>query len=478
MSGPQGAQGAQGKSKPYSGGTTFESGSSNQLNLGDFIKAYAPQLPLVYTDPKTGVVTDYSKQTLQYYPTGTGGTAVGVAPTESHLLDAIDQLAYQNPALSAALLDHLNLNVNASSTSVKDAWHALEQAGMNLGKVASPQVSSLKNQLKYYNDQTKINQAAGIFNATVGQQANAIDNARNTIETWNYSPDQKKYISNILGQLVTLNGDHIVNQNALMDIFRGELSSGLGKSVDAKIKADYESAFPGLSEYNSETGAVHMSESQYQTYASGIMDSATQYGAPMPTKDQIGQLLSGHVSPAEYKQRVTDIYAAVTNADQGTKNILASQYGIDHNDLMHYMTTGNLPTMQRQVASAEIQDYANRIGLSGVSTANSQQLADMAKLSATAGNNPLGAGVGQIQGAMLTAAKDANLLKANPGGSAPTINTNQLIGSQLAGYAGTSQTVAAREVQLAEEKKAAPFEGGGGYDQSARGVTGLGSART
>jgi len=70
------------------------------------------------------------------------------------------------------------------------------------------------------------------------------------------------------------------------------------------------------------------------------------------------------------------------------------------------------------------------------------------------------------------------LTKALPGATAPTVDTNTLIGSQIAGFGGTTQPVAQRQVQLAEEAKAAPFEKGGGYAETAKGVTGLGSART
>ena len=462
------------KAKPNQG-ATFNASQGNQLNLGDFIKSFAPKLPLKYTDPVTGVVTDYTKTNLLYYP---AGTSIGVTPTKTTLLSALNWLSGSNPALGQALMDHLNLNETSNGTAVAAAYDALTKAHFNLGKVQSPQVSSLKATVsgltKTLGDQT----AAGISSATASQQANAIDNVRNTIESWNYTAAQKDYISGLVSQLATVNGDHIVNQNALLDIFRGDIPSGLGKTTDAKIKADYNSAFPGLNDYNNQSGAVHMSESQYTQYSTQLTNSATQYGAPMLTQSQIGQLLTNHVSPVEYNTRLTDIYSAVSNANQSTKNLLRTEYGINNNDLMHYMITGSLPDMQRKIASAEIQDYASRVGLTGLTQGDTGQLANMAKLSSTAGNNPLGVGVSNVQNALLAASKDIGLTKAAPGATTPTVSTNQLIGSQLAGFAGTNQAVASRQVQLAEEAKAAPFEKGGGYAESAKGVTGLGSART
>ena len=462
------------KAKPNQG-ATFNASQGNQLNLGDFIKSFAPKLPLKYTDPVTGVVTDYTKTNLLYYP---AGTSIGVTPTKTTLLSALNWLSGSNPALGQALMDHLNLNETSNGTAVAAAYDALTKAHFNLGKVQSPQVSSLKATVsgltKTLGDQT----AAGISSATASQQANAIDNVRNTIESWNYTAAQKDYISGLVAQLATINGDHIVNQNALLDIFRGDIPSGLGKTTDAKIKADYNSAFPGLNDYNNQSGAVHMSESQYTQYSTQLTNSATQYGAPMLTQSQIGQLLTNHVSPVEYNTRLTDIYSAVANANQNTKNTLASQYGINNNDLMHYMITGSLPDMQRQVAGAEIQDYATRIGLKGIDQQGVSQLADMAKLAAAQGNNQLGYGVSQIQNALLTASRDTALTKVNPGATPSTISTNQLIGSQLAGFAGTNQVAEQVQVARAEQAATAPFEKGGGYAENAKGVIGLGSART
>jgi hypothetical protein len=189
-------------------------------------------------------------------------------------------------------------------------------------------------------------------------------------------------------------------------------------------------------------------------------------------------LLNGHVSASEYQQRVVDVYAAIQNSDQNVKNTLASQYGITEPKLMNYIVTGNLPQMQRQVAGAEIQDYAQRVGLTGVDQAGYNQLADMAKLASTAGNQTLGYGVSQIENALLSATRDVQLTNALPGSNRPTINTTQLIGSQLAGFGGTTQAAEQVQVGRAEQAAAAPFVKGGGYAETAKGVTGAGSART
>ncbi len=242
----------------------------------------------------------------------------------------------------------------------------------------------------------------------------------------------------------------------------------------------YKDAFPGLAEYNSKPGQIHMTESEYRTYSQALQSSAQQYGGVKLNQQQVSQLLNGNVSASEFQQRVQDIGVAVANSDQTTKNLLQEQYGISPNHLFAYYANPkeSLPDMQRAVASGEIQDYASRVGLAGLTPAGAGQLADMAKLSATQGNNPLGVGVSNIEGSLLTASRDTALLKSNPGQGTPSVNTNTLIGSQLAGFGGTNQEAAQIEVGRAESSRAAPFDRGGGYSETSRGVEGIGSAST
>jgi hypothetical protein len=142
------------------------------------------------------------------------------------------------------------------------------------------------------------------------------------------------------------------------------------------------------------------------------------------------------------------------------------------------MINGNLPDLQRKIGTAEIQDYASRVGLSGLSQAGAEQLANQAKLSATAGNNPLGVGVNNVENSLLTASRDVALTRNAPGAGAPTVDTNALIASQIAGFNGENQVTAQTQVARAEQAKAAPMERGGGYAETQKGVVGLGSART
>lgn len=242
----------------------------------------------------------------------------------------------------------------------------------------------------------------------------------------------------------------------------------------------YKSAFAGLAEYNAVPGHVHLTESEYRSYSQAVQGVAQQYGNVTMTQQMIGTLLKGNVTAPEFSQRAQDIAATINNLDPNAKALLQKEFDVNPEHLFAYWANPKeaLPDMQRAVDTASIQDYASRVGLGGLTFGGAKQLADMAKASSTAGNQPLGYGVSNIEGSLLTASKDAPLLNSNPGAAKTGINTTALIGSQLAGFGGTNQPADQVAVQRAEEVKASPFEKGGGAEQTDRGVVGLGSART
>jgi hypothetical protein len=105
----------------------------------------------------------------------------------------------------------------------------------------------------------------------------------------------------------------------------------------------------------------------------------------------------------------------------------------------------------------------------------------MAGTSASTGGaaNPYAAySMSQLRSDLATAAKDVQLTAKAPGSGRPTVTTDQLIGSQVAGYAGTNQAAEQVQVARAEQGATQAFNKGGGYDTTSKGVTGLGSART
>ena len=299
-----------------------------------------------------------------------------------------------------------------------------------------------------------------VSGTTQYEQYTSIANADNYLINWGIdTPEMNALVNNLVAH-------GVVNQNEILQ--------------NVRQTATYKQAFAGLAEYNAVPGHVHMTESEYRTYSQSVLGAAQQYGVPsgFMTQDEIGTLLKGNVSAPEFQQRVEDIYAATSNANPGTKALLQKWYGVGPGALTAYFANPQkaLTVLQRQVASAEIGNYASRVGLSGLTEKGAQQLAQQAKLTASQGNNQLGTGVTSIENSLLNASKDSALLASNPGAQKPILNTNELIGSQVAGFSGTNQVAAETAVERAEQAKAAPFESGGGFAQSEKGVTGLGSA--
>ena len=316
---------------------------------------------------------------------------------------------------------------------------------VNLGKTNAQLASALAS-----------GDRAILLGASESAKYGAVSGADATLTNWGLdTPEMTALVSKFASA-------GMINQNEIMDQIRQT--------------ATYKQAFPGLAELNANPNQVHLTEGQYQTHSEQYLGMAQQAGIRL-TQADIGKLVQGNVSPTEYQQRINDIYSVVQNANPNTKAILQKEYGVNTNDLVHYMATGALPDQQRQVASAQIQDYASRVGLTGLDQTGAEQLANMAKLSSTTGNQSLGVGVSNIQNSLLNASRDVNLTGFTPGSGVQNIDTKTLIGSQIAGFGGTTQVETQAAVQKAEQSAAAPFQKGGGYAESAKGVIGLGAAR-
>ena len=389
-------------------------------------------------------------------------TVTGSTPTSgSGLIEAIAKLP---TPLQSYVIEATGLNDESLGTSIISRAGKILPFLQGAGSVTS---FDLPLVLQYESNVTalsKANNALASGDASINRSASetaiygAEAAADNVLTQWGIdTPEMTALVSSYARQGMT-------NQNEILDNIRQTQT--------------YKQTFAGLAEYNANPGHVKMTESEYRSFSQSVQGAAQQYGNMTLTQDEIGKILKSNITAPEWNQRMSDIGSAVQNADANVKNILKTQYGVTESDLFHYLTRGSLPKLQREVASADIQDYNKRIGLGGVDKAGVDQLAQMAKISSTQSNQGLGYGVSQIEQGLLGASRDVALTKSLPGAANPTVNTKTLIASQLAGFGGISQIAAQTQVARAEEAKVAPFEKGGGYAESAKGVVGLGSART
>jgi hypothetical protein len=424
---------------------------------------------------------DIKKLVKEYAGKPLVDTATGAAPTSGTSL--IESISALNPVIADYVIQELHLNdPNLGSSLITRASKVMPWllGSGSVNAIDWPVIEELDSrtaQLIAANNALSSGNAAANRSATASAMYSAEASADNTLSNWGIdTPEMNSLVQSLASEGMT-------NPNEILQNIR--------------MTKTYQDAYQGLYEYNSMTvkgpdgkpipAHQAMTEAEYRLYSQSVQGAAQQYGNITLDQKQIGEILKNGVTAPEFSQRMIDIGAAINNADANVKEMLKNEYGINHSDLFQYLATGtvpgkkgrvDLPQMQREVASAELRDYAQQVGLSGISQGGFNQMADMAKLAGTAGNMGLAYGVSQLKTSMQTAARDEALTQSMPGQTAPTVDTKTLLASQLPGYGGINQVAAQTAVARAEEAKAAPFEKGGGYVESQKGVVGLGSART
>lgn len=299
--------------------------------------------------------------------------------------------------------------------------------------------------------------------ATASSKINADANLKQTLDQWGLSNLQPLIDNAVFNKNIT-------NAKELMNMIR--------------TTKEYKDSFQGLVEHN-KNAVQQMTEAQYLAASQSMMNTAQAAGLPDAffTQAEIGKLIGGQVSPAEFSRRIAEGYNAVAALPQNIQNQFMQQHGVGPGGLLAYFLdpTKAEPVIARQALSANLQNTAQAAGLQQFSSDQAAQLGEMVRVAGATGaaSDPYSQfTLGKAQQALQTAARDVSLTKAAPGAAAPTVDTNTLIGSQIAGFGGTSQPAAQQAVALAEQAAVAPFEKGGGYSETAKGVTGLGAART
>lgn len=254
---------------------------------------------------------------------------------------------------------------------------------------------------------------------------------------------------------------------------------GVVKSADLaqQIRATdaYKTRFRGMIDHNKKY-PYQMNEGTFLSTENTMMQVAEQY---LPqgyfTLDKANELIGKGVSATEFQNRIVKGYSAAAAADPVTRKYLEAQ-GVDLKALAAYFLdpTNAEPFLQKQVAKATLRGYAESAGLTDFTKQMADQMAEQVR---SAASNPYGTfTMDQARKAIDYASQGQGLTGAAPGSNAPTVNTTQLIGSQVAGFQGTNQAEAGQAVKQATEAAAAPFQAGGGYEATSKGVTGLGSA--
>jgi len=285
------------------------------------------------------------------------------------------------------------------------------------------------------------------------------------LDVWGLGPSGSHDLSDQLFEKVTQN--HWINQKELLTWVR---------STD-----EYKQTFPGLNEHNADPTKNNMTEADYMNYRNTAGELAGQYGLPagFMTKDRVAKLVEGGVSTAELSERFSKVATAVNSAD---KNVLKAlgKMGVDTGHLAAYYLDpkNHLKEMEKTVTTAQMMGFGADVGLTGASDKLYRQIATQARGLATGAGQPYD--LSQARAAIQSANKDISLTRsaAGAGGtSQPIVSTAQLVGSQMAGVGGGNMIKAQQAVQRAEQARIAPFQKGGGYVASIKGVEGAGVSK-
>ena len=260
-------------------------------------------------------------------------------------------------------------------------------------------------------------------------------------------------------------------------VFKEGISDAKQLTNFVRSTPEYKNNFQGMAEYNANPNNVQkITEQQYLLKAQAYMNTAQNYGLPDSffTRKEIGQLVAGGVSPAEFNRRVVNGYLVAMNADPATKQALAAQ-GVNFGDLLgYYLDPKKMePILTDKANQAQLQGYAQNAGIANLTPTMAQELTQRAKSTAA----PDGTfSVKDERDALDVAAQGQGLTAVAPGSNAQTVDTTQLIGTKLAGFGGTTQADAQQATQKALQGQEAPFQKAGGYANTTQGVTGIGSS--
>lgn len=222
---------------------------------------------------------------------------------------------------------------------------------------------------------------------------------------------------------------------------------------------EYKQAFPGMA-LREQNKLAPMSEEQYIQWTSQMRSTMQQNGIPAgfyDSPDDFATMIGNDLSPQEVQDRVVKGVVAAQNAPQEVKDALFNYYGIDQGHLAAYWLDPNnkgKDLVQRQ-AAVYAGAAAKTAGFQDLTRQEAEQVASY------------GQSQDQLQQGFGTLVHARELLNALPGeqGSAMTRE------DQLRFVEGSPQ--AQEELARRANVRKAQFAGGGGFAESAKGVSGL-----
>ena len=222
----------------------------------------------------------------------------------------------------------------------------------------------------------------------------------------------------------------------------------------------YKAAFPGMQK-RAENKLSPMNEQQYLDWQSSFTSVMRNNGIPSgfyDSPDDFANLIGNDIDPDEIKGRVVKGVVAARSAPQEVKDALLNFYGIDEGHLAAYWldpSPNRGAKLLQEQAATYVGAAATRAKYAGLTATEAETIASQ------------GRSIGDVEQSLSDLTQGSQLLDAIPG-EAETKMTRE---EQIA-YAG-GNSAATEELKRRAAKRKAQFAGGGGFAESAQGVTGL-----
>lgn len=223
-------------------------------------------------------------------------------------------------------------------------------------------------------------------------------------------------------------------------------------------RPEFKTRFPAI-EARNKAGLAPVSVEEYLGYEAQTRAWAKQAGFTL-TQDEINKMIAGDVSAQEAADRIDVASRAAFMTDDQTRNELQRLYGISGGDLVRYWLNPKeeMPKLQRRFVTAQISGESIRSGYD-------HQL-DENQLGYLYGRGMTGEQASKSFGDLV---ERAELFEA-------TDVTEEDIGVDDQLKLITGDIDQAGVVAKRGERRAAAFQGGGGFSTGKTGVSGLGSA--
>ena len=229
-------------------------------------------------------------------------------------------------------------------------------------------------------------------------------------------------------------------------------------------RPEFKARFPAIEERRLK-GLPPISADEYIAYEDQARQVMRAAGFPSTFYDQpedFHKAIANDESIQEMNQRATLYTQAAYEAPAEARNQLRQLYGIDEGHIAAYFADPEraLPLIQQKFAASQIAGQAQRQQFGQLSTGEAERLASLGVNEQQAAQ-----GFAQVQ-------QMGELFHKLPGESQTTPDRAAALG--LVGGDATAQ----QAIDLQARRRKAQFQGGGGYAQSQRGTSGLGSAAT